>query len=72
MFTTTTTRNVKMHGWTLPKGASVDVYELWTEFGFTTGSAYTKRDGTSWCIAVPVDALPTDVWSQDLPHKHYR
>lgn len=71
MFTTTTTRDVKMHGWTLPAGSTIRAYQTWTEFGYTTVSAYADHEGTQWSIAVPFDAVPASIWKAGLPHQTY-
>jgi hypothetical protein len=60
MFTTTTTRPVKFHGWTLPKGAKVQLTRVVVEMfspveQFTTASA-TSADAP-YAIAIPTDAL---------------
>jgi hypothetical protein len=63
MFTTTTTRPVKFHGWTLPKGAKVYVTRVVVEkFSsveqYTTASVtYTPKHKPVTQIAVPTDAL---------------
>ena len=69
MVTTTTTKAVKFHGWSLPAGSKIRVYEMWTEFDYTTVSAYADHEGTQWCVAVPFDAVPDKVRAK-LPHKY--
>lgn len=60
MFTTTTIRPVKFHGWTLPAGATVTITKVTREVyspveQFCTASC--TSDAAPHAIAVPTDAL---------------
>lgn len=60
MLTTTTTRPVKFHGWTLPAGATVNVTGMRREVyspveQFTTASC--TSDAAPHAISIPTDAL---------------
>lgn len=60
MFTTTTIRPVKFHGWTLPKGATVTLTQVRVDMyspveQYTTASA--TSDAAPYPIAIPTDAL---------------
>lgn len=60
MFTTTTVRPVRFHGWTLPAGSTVTVTDVHVEMyspveQYTTASVTTNV--VDHDIAVPTDAL---------------
>lgn len=52
----TTTKAVKFHGWTLPKGSEVEVLNLYIgEFATTVSVPHPHHEGAG--LAVPVSAL---------------
>lgn len=56
-FTTTTNRAVRMHGWTLPKGASVQVTGLWQVPGTQQPQASCTTRLSEHGVGLPLSAL---------------
>lgn len=68
MITTTTTQDVQMHGWTLPAGSTVDVYEI-VHDGIT-GSHFVScyAEMGNWNLGLPTWAVDIpNLWQSGLP-----
>ena len=66
MFTTTTTEAVKFHGWTLPKGSTVEVSRIVVD-GYHYHTASAKCDEVWWSVSIPTHALPRNIYEAGLP-----
>lgn len=64
MFTTHTTRPVRFHGWTLPKGSPVTVEHITIDLPGEVTSVTATTPCYEWAIGLPTYALPREVWTE--------
>lgn len=69
MFTTTTTQDVKFHGWTLTAGSVVHLSRIVCD-GYHYHTATATTDAVWWNVSVPTYALPSDVYGAGLPMEY--
>ena len=68
--TTTTAQPIKMHGWTIEAGTTVEMIDIVRD-GYAGCSTVTCRvEQVDWNVCLPMHAFSINVWDTDLPRRY--